>query len=103
MVDSESVAVGGEVAAWVTDCLVVGEAGCEREQAQGDADAEAGECSAAVAFECELAFGGPDCGFDPLADGAERPVAGRFVFAVGAQEARAEAGHVCLELLAGEA
>src|SRR3954462_10508164 len=103
MVDSVSVAVGGEVAAWVTDLGVVPEAGCEREQAERDAAGEAGHGAGAVAFESELAFAGPEHRFDPLADGSERSVAARFVFAVGAQKARAAAGHELLERFAGEA
>src|SRR5215211_9092608 len=103
MVDSESVAVGGEVAAWVTDVVVVDEAGGEGEQSQGDADADAGDGASAVAFEGELALAGPKHRLDPLADRAQRPVAAIFVAAVGAQEARTNAGHVGLEFIAREA
>src|SRR4051794_25162606 len=103
MVDSESVSVGGEVAAWVTDVVVVDEAGGEGQQPQGDTDADAGDGSAAVAFERELALAGPDDRFDPLADGTKGAVAARLVLAVGPQKARAGAGHVSLELLAREA
>src|SRR5215210_443813 len=93
MVDSVSVAVGGEVAAWVTDLVVVPEAGCEREQAKRDAAGEAGHGAGAVAFESELAFAGPKHRFDPLANRSEGSVAAWFVFAVGAQKAGAAAGH----------
>src|SRR5579859_6954924 len=103
MIDSVSVGVGGEVAAWVTDCLVVGEAGCECEEPECDADAQSGDGAAAVAFECELAFAGPERRFDPLADRSERAVASRFVFSVWSQKPCAEAGHDLFELLAGEA
>jgi hypothetical protein len=48
MIDSVSVAVGGEVAAWVTDVVIVDESGCEGEQSECDAHADAGECSAVV-------------------------------------------------------
>ena len=41
--------------------------------------------------------------FDPLTDAAEAAEAARFVFAVRAQEDRAELGHQPFELLAGEA
>lgn len=41
MVDSESVAVGGKVAAAVTDLLVMDEPRGEREQSERDAGAEA--------------------------------------------------------------
>src|SRR4051812_8669887 len=103
MVDSVLVAVGGEVAAWVTDLVVVPDAGCEREQAERDAAGEAGQGAGAVAFESELAFASPEHRFDPLANRSEGSVAARFVFAVGAQEAGAAAGHELLELFAREA
>src|SRR3954447_1227133 len=103
MVDSKSVAVSGEVAAWVTDVVVVDESGGEGEQPQCDADADAGHGAAAVVFERELVLAGPDDRFDPLADGTERAVATRLVVAVGPQEAGAEAGHVRLERFACEA
>src|SRR5215207_1016973 len=103
MIDSESVAIGGEVAAWVTDLLVVDEARGECEQAQGDAHADAFDGASAVAFECELALAGPEHRLDPLADRAERAVSVRLVLAVGAQEAGTEGAHELLELLAGEA
>src|SRR5579875_1033825 len=103
MVDSESVAVGGEVAAWVTDLLVVDESRGEGQEPERDADADAGDGAAAVALERELAFAGPKRRFDPLPDRAQRPVAARFVFAVRTQKAGAEAGHDVFELLAGEA
>src|ERR1700730_5520489 len=103
MVDSESVAVGGEVAAWVTDCLVVDEAGCECEQPECDADAQSGDGAAAVAFEGELAFAGPDRRLDPWGDRSERAVASPLVFSIRSQEPCAVAGHELFELLAGEA
>ena len=80
MVDSLSVAVGGEVAAGVTDLLVVDEPRGEREQAQCDAHADAFDGAAAVAFERELALTGPEHRLDPLADRAERAVAARLGF-----------------------
>src|ERR671914_598717 len=100
MVDSESVGIGGEVAARLADVVVVDEPGGEGEQPERDADADAGDGAAAVAFERELALAGPEHRLDPLADGTEGPVARIFVAAVGAQKAGAEAGHVGLELLA---
>src|SRR5215218_4957471 len=103
MVDSESVPVCGEVAAWVTDVVVVDESGGEGQQPQRDADADAGEGAAAVAFERELSLAGPKHRFDPLADGAQRAVAARLVLAVGAQQAATLGGDVVLELVAGEA
>src|SRR4051812_16219050 len=103
MVDSVSVAVGGEVAAWVTDVMVVQDAGGEGEQAQRDAGAEAFDGAAAVCFQGELALAGPDDRLDPLADRSAAAVAAGFVFAVGSEEMRAERGHVLLELLASEA
>src|SRR6266487_6116763 len=103
MVDSQSVAVGGEVAAGVTDVVVVPQAGGEGEQAQRDAGADAGQCSPAVGFEGELALAGPKDGLDPLAHRYERAVASRLILAVGPEEVRAERGHGVLELIAGEA
>src|SRR3954451_10248541 len=97
MVDSVSVAVRGEVAAWVTDVVVVDESGGECEQSEGDAGAEAFDGASAVGFEGELALAGPEHRFDPLAHGAERSVAAGLVLAVGAQEARRERAHVGLE------
>ena len=58
MVDSESVGVGGEVAAWVTDVVVVDESGGECEQPECDADTDAGDGATAVSFEREWAFTG---------------------------------------------
>lgn len=40
MVDSELVAVGGEMPAWLTDLLVVDQARGEREESERDAGAE---------------------------------------------------------------
>src|SRR4051812_48255068 len=77
MVDSVSVSVGGEVAAGVTDVVVVDESGGEREQAQRDEGAEAFDGACAVVFEGELALARPEPRFDPLAHGAERSVAVR--------------------------
>ncbi len=71
------------MAAGVSDSLVVGEAGCEREQSERDAAGEAGEGAGAVAFEAELAFAGPEHRSDPLSDGAEAAEAARLVLAVG--------------------
>src|ERR671929_1675073 len=102
MVDSVSVAVGGEVAAWVTDVVVVGEAGGEGQQSQRDAGADAGQGSGAVVFEGQLSLAGPEHRLDPLPDGAEGSVAVGFVAAVGAQKAGAEGGHDLLELPADE-
>src|SRR5215210_7554950 len=103
MVDSVSVAVGGELAAWVTDVVVVPEGGCEGEQSESDACAEAGQGAGAVAFESKLAFAGGEDRFDPLAQGAELAETDGFVLAVGAQEVGAAIGHERLELAPGEA
>ena len=81
MVDSVSVAVGGEVAAWVTDVVVVGEACGERQEAQRDAGAQALNGAPAVGFEGELSLAGPDDRLDPLAYRPQRSVAARFVAA----------------------
>jgi hypothetical protein len=103
MVDSESVGIGGEVASWLADVVVVDESGGDGEQPERDTDADSCDGAAAVAFERELALAGPEHGLDPLADGTERAGAAIFITAVGAQKAGAEAGQMLLELLAGEA
>src|SRR5919109_415623 len=103
MLDSVSVAVGGEVAAWVTDVVVVEEPGGEGEQPERDTGAEALDGAAAVGFEGELALAGPEHGLDPLSHRAERSVPARFVLAVGSEEVRAARGHVGFEVSAGEA
>src|SRR3954464_13582136 len=82
MVDSVSVAVGGEVAAGGTDVVVVDEACGEREEAQRDAGAQPFDRPSTVGFEGELAFAGPEHRFDPLAHGAERSMTRRLVLAV---------------------
>src|SRR5437773_1641548 len=101
MSDSVSVVIGGEAAAGVAGLPVVPDAGGEGEDALADAGPDAGEGAAAVACERELAFGGVDDRFDPLADAAERAVARLFVAAVGAQERVRERADDPLELLAG--
>src|SRR5439155_19674708 len=62
------------------------------EQPLGDAGVDAFGGAAAVAFEVELAFEGVVDGLDPLADPADRPVAGRLVAAVGADQGQPVAG-----------
>ena len=63
--------------------MVVNEARCECEQAQRDAGAEAFDRAAAVLFEGELAFAGPEHRFDPLANRAQRSVAALLVLRSG--------------------
>ncbi len=89
--------------AGVTDLLVVHQARGECEESECDAGAQALGRAAAVGFEGELAFAGPEHRFDPLTDGAERSVAVRFASAVGAQQTRAETVDDLFELFAGEA
>src|SRR5680860_824368 len=103
MVDSESVAERREVAAGVTDLLVVDEACGEREQPQRHSGADALQGPSAVGFEGELSLAGPEPRFDPLAHRSERPVASRFVLSVGSQEVRSEACHLGFEVFAREA
>src|SRR5215211_1644678 len=95
MVDSVSVAVGGEVAAWITDVVVVQDAGGEGEQAQRDADADAAQGSSAVGVEGELALAGPDDRFDPLADGPEGAVAVRSSRRSGLRKCAPRAAMIC--------
>src|SRR5512138_1756822 len=103
MSDSVSVVIGREAAAGLAGLPVVPDADCEREHALADACPDAVEGAAAVAFERELSFGGVDDRLDPLADAAERAVAGSLAAAVGAQEGAGQRGRDLLELLAGEA
>src|SRR5581483_2984332 len=103
MSDSVSVVIGCEAVAGVARLPVVPDADGECEYALADAGPDAGEGAAAVAFERELAFGGVDDRFDPLADTAEGAEARRFVAAVGPQQAGRERAGDLLELLAGEA
>src|SRR5690349_5427111 len=69
-----------------------------------DAGIDAFAGAAAVAFEVELAFEGVVDRFDPLADPADRSVAGRLVAAVRADQVQPVAGgEQVLELAPGEA
>src|SRR5262245_41087660 len=103
MSDSVSVVVGREAAAGLAELPVVPDADREGEHALADACPDAVEGAAAVAFERELSFGCVDDRFDPLADAAERAVAGLFVAAVGSEQSGRERADDLLELLAGEA
>src|SRR5438046_9675611 len=71
---------------------VVPDSCCHGEQPLGDAGVDAFGGAAAVAFEVELAFEGVVDGLDPLADPADRPVAGRLVATVGVDQAAPAAG-----------
>src|SRR5512140_151929 len=83
---------------------VVPDGGGHGEQPLSDASVDACGGAAAVAFEVELAFEGVVDRFDPLADPPDRPMAGRLVAAVGADQAQAEpGGEQVLELPPGEA
>ena len=78
--------------------------GGEGEEPGGDAGVDAGQGPPAVVFEGELAFEGVEDGLDPLAVAGELPEPGGLVFAVGADQVRAElAGDEGLEVAAGEA
>src|SRR5215211_1679095 len=103
MVDSDLVAVGGEVAAGVADRFVVPEAGGEGEQALGDASGDAAEGATAVTFERELVLERVEDRFDPLAGATERAEAQRLVLSVGAHEPATEISHELLELAPGKA
>src|ERR671931_2335078 len=67
------VVVGEGADGVVADLVVVPDGGGQGEQALADAGAQAGQGAGAVAFQAEFVFGGPDDGFDPLADAAEVP------------------------------
>src|SRR5579864_1115077 len=104
-----SVVVVGEVAAGRVDLVVLPEqpvvpdAGGEGEDALADAGPDAFGDVGAVIFERELALGGVDDRFDPLAAAGELAMAGLFVIAVGAAQAEVQRGDDLLELAAGEA
>src|SRR2546423_1843691 len=74
---------------------VVPDSCCHGEQPLGDAGVDAFGGAAAVAFEVELAFEGVVDGLDPLADPADRPVAGRASAGGGGgpREPPARGGH----------
>src|SRR5215211_8516027 len=103
MVDSESVAVGREVAAWLTDRFVVPEAGGEGQQSLRDAGDDAAERARPVALERELLLERLEDRLDPLPGAAERPEARLLVLAVGAHRAAAVVGDEPLEVAAREA
>src|SRR5215211_7846168 len=103
MVDSESVAVGREVAAWLTDRFVVPEAGGEGQQSLRDAGDDAAERARPVALERELLLERLEDRLDPLPGAAERPEARLLVLAVGAHQATAVVGDEALEVAAREA
>ena len=65
MIDSTgSGDVVDECAAWASELVVERDAGGEAEEALEDAFFDAGECAAAVAFEGEEVFAGPEDRFD---------------------------------------
>src|SRR5262245_66663651 len=83
---------------------VVPDGGGHGQQPLGDAHVDAGGGAAAVAFEVELAFEGVVDRLDPLADPADRAVAGFLVAAVGADQVHREGGgDQVFELAPGEA
>lgn len=96
--------VGDEGAlCWGVDEPVVPDRGGEGEESGGDAGVDPGNGPTAVVFEGELAFQRVEDGFDPLLDAAEAPEPGCLVFAVGADQVRAEIiGDEGLELAPGE-
>lgn len=73
MVDSESVAVGGEVAAWFTDLLVLDESCDESEQAQRKRGRRPEDGTPAVALEAQLGLAGPNVDFDSWRTGPSDP------------------------------
>lgn len=98
MVVGDEGAFGGCV-----DEPVVPDRGGEGEESRGDAGVDAGDGSAAVFFEGELAFQRVEHGLDPLPDAAELPEPRRLVLAVGAEQMRAEVvGDEGLELSSGK-
>src|SRR5680860_1203995 len=88
MIDSESVAVGGEVPPGPTDRLVVAKARRQGEKAQCDTHADPGEGAPAVALQGELALAGPKDRLDPLAHRPQGAVSAPLPLAIGAHQAR---------------
>jgi hypothetical protein len=83
----------------------VPDAGVEGEEPLDDAGPESCGDAAAVAFEAELAFQGPDDGLDALAEPVRERARLLLVFAGGADQGQAEAvaGEEFLGFLAGQA
>src|SRR6266536_709656 len=93
MVDStRSGDVVDECAAWAAEFVVEGDAGGEAEEALQDAFFDAEEGAAAVAFECEQVFAGPEDRLDALADRRELKTLAGFVFAAGTDDCGVEFG-----------
>ena len=73
------------------------------EQALGDADLDARSDAVAVSFEVELAFEGVVDRVGPLADPADRAVAGNLVAAAGRTRSAEGGGEQVFEVAPGEA
>src|SRR5215207_794310 len=105
MVDAtlRSGGVVGDRAAGSAELVVEGNAGCEREQAYGDADEQVVWCAGAVPLEGEQVFAGPEDGLDPLPDRRQVRPALRFAPSRRADDRRAKAGDGVGEVAAGVA
>src|SRR5215218_10900607 len=95
--------VVGDCSAGAAKLVVQGDAGCEREQAHGDADEQVARCAGAVPFEGEQVFAGPEDGFDSLPDRREVRPALRLAASRRADDRRAKAGDGVGEVAAGVA
>src|SRR5579884_2464482 len=95
--------VVGEGAGWAAEAVVEADGGCEGEEADADAGAEAVEGAGAVPFEREQALAGLEDRFDPLSDRGEVGSAAGFVFAAWAHDGGVEFGGELLELASGVA
>src|SRR5512139_2589213 len=93
-----SVVVGDQAATGLADLPVVPDGRPEGEQPLADARPEPVHPVGAVTLQGELVLELVEDRLDPLANGAERAVAGRLVAAVGAQEGAAEASDQLLDL-----
>src|SRR5215212_1458019 len=105
MVDAtpRSGGVVGDCSAGSAELVVEGNAGCEREQAYGDADEQVVWCAGAVPLEGEQVFAGPEDGLDPLPDRRQVRPALRFAASRWADDRRAKAGDGVGEVAAGVA
>src|SRR3984893_8527572 len=104
MVDSTLLGdVVDECAAGAAELVVEADAGGEAEEALQDPFAQAGGGGAAVAFEGEYVFAGPEDLLDPLADRGEVWPLARLVFAPGTDDRGVESGDFLGEVAAGVA
>ena len=104
MVDSTgSGAVVDECAGGSAELVVEGDRGGEGEEALRDALSDAGECSCAVALQCQQVLAGPEDRLDALADRCEVGTRAGLVFAGGSEDRGVEFCHTSRERSSGVA